>query len=70
MASIHEKISAGVREPDLAPAFAKVEHDDLTGNGATEELAQDYETADPSHMAVPAAIRYWRKYHPEELVES
>ena len=66
----HEKISAGVREPDLVPAFAKVEHNDLIGNGATEELAQDYETADPSHMAAPAAIRYWRKCHPEELVES
>jgi len=58
-----EKISAGVREPDLVPAFARLEHDDLTGHGATEELARDYETADPSHMAVPGAIRYWQKYH-------
>jgi glyoxylase-like metal-dependent hydrolase (beta-lactamase superfamily II) len=59
----HAKISAGVREQDLVPAFAKVEHDDLIADGATEELAQDYETADPSHMAIPAAIRYWHKYH-------
>ncbi len=66
----HERISAGVREPDLVPGFARLEHDDLTDHGATEELAQDYETADPSYMAVPAAIRYWQKYHPEELVES
>jgi glyoxylase-like metal-dependent hydrolase (beta-lactamase superfamily II) len=65
-----EKISAGIREPDLVPAFAKLEHDNLIGQGATEELTQDYETADPSHMAVPAAIRYWHKYHPEEVVES
>jgi glyoxylase-like metal-dependent hydrolase (beta-lactamase superfamily II) len=62
-----EKISAGVREPNLISAFARLEHDDLTGHGATEELAQDYETADPSYMAIPAAIRYWQKYHPEEL---
>jgi hypothetical protein len=27
----------------------------------------DYEQADPSFMAVSAAIRYWRKHHPEEL---
>jgi len=47
-----------------------VEHGDLTGHGATEELAQNYERADPSHMAIPAAIRYWQKYHSEELVES
>jgi glyoxylase-like metal-dependent hydrolase (beta-lactamase superfamily II) len=65
-----KNISAGVREPDLVPAFAKLEHDDLTGHGATEELAQNYESADPSHMAIPAAIRYWQKYHPEEFVES
>jgi glyoxylase-like metal-dependent hydrolase (beta-lactamase superfamily II) len=57
-------------EGDLIPAFAALEHDDLIDHGATEELAQDYETADPSYMAVPAAIRYWQKYHAEELVES
>lgn len=59
-----EKISKGIREPDLIAAFARLEHDDLTKHGATEELARDYETADPSHMAVPASIRYWQKYHP------
>jgi glyoxylase-like metal-dependent hydrolase (beta-lactamase superfamily II) len=37
-----EKISAGVREPDLVAAFARLEHDDLIANGATEELARDY----------------------------
>ena len=45
-------------EPDLVAAFARLEHDDLIANGATEELARDYETADPSCMAVPGAIRY------------
>jgi hypothetical protein len=62
-----EKISAGVREPDLVAAFARLEHDDLIANGATEELARDYETADPSCMAVPGAMRYWEKYHPGEV---
>ena len=64
-----EKISAGVGEPDLVAAFARLEHDDLITNGATEELAGDYETADPSRMAIPAAIRYWQKYHPGESVD-
>jgi glyoxylase-like metal-dependent hydrolase (beta-lactamase superfamily II) len=63
-------VKADALESNLVPAFAKLEHDDLTGHGATEELAQDYETADPSYMAVPATIRYWEKYHPEELIES
>jgi glyoxylase-like metal-dependent hydrolase (beta-lactamase superfamily II) len=62
-----ERISAGFRELDLVAAFARLEHDDLIANGATEELAQDYETADPSYMAVPGAIRYWQKYHPAEV---
>ena len=62
-----EKISAGFREPDLVAAFARLEHDDLIANGATEELARDYETVDPSYMAVPGAIRYWQKYHPGEV---
>ena len=63
-----EKISAEFRESDLVAAFATLEHDDLIANGATEELARDYETADPSYMAVPGAIRYWQKYHPGEVV--
>jgi glyoxylase-like metal-dependent hydrolase (beta-lactamase superfamily II) len=58
-----EKISEGLPEADLVPAFARLEHDDLIAHGATEELAQDYETADPSYMAIPGAIRYWEKYH-------
>ena len=32
-----------------------------------QDLIRDYESADPSFMAVAAAIRYWRKYHPEEV---
>jgi len=63
-------VKADALEPDLIPAFARLEHDDLIARGASEELARDYETADPSHMAVPAAIRYWQKYHPGTLVES
>ena len=62
-----EKISAGFRESDLVATFATLEHDDLIANGATEELTRDYETADPSYMAVPGAIRYWQKYHPGEV---
>lgn len=51
----------------LASEFAKYEHADLRAWGATEEDVQGYETADPSYMAVSAAIRYWEKYHPEEI---
>ncbi|MEP6822161.1 MAG: MBL fold metallo-hydrolase [Chthoniobacterales bacterium] len=60
-----ERIRAGEDEARLVPAFAEHEANDLKAGGATESEVQDYETADPSYMAVSAALRYWRKYHPE-----
>jgi hypothetical protein len=62
-----DRLRAGDDEARLVPAFADFEAADLVANGATEEEVRDYETADPSFMAVTAALRYWRKYHAEEL---
>jgi glyoxylase-like metal-dependent hydrolase (beta-lactamase superfamily II) len=59
-----DKIREGLDEPRLIPEFAKYEHIDLQAWGATNDDVQSYESADPSYMAVPAAIRYWKKYHP------
>lgn len=49
-------------ESRLVPAFADYEHADLLANGADDALVADYEAADPSFMAVTAALRYWRKF--------
>ncbi len=54
-----ERMGAG--ELELVPAFRQYEADDLQAGGATAAEVDDYETADPSHMAVTAALRYWRK---------
>ena len=62
-----DRIRAGDHEQQLTPAFAAYEPEDLRAGGATEEQVCDYETADPSLMAVSAALRYWRKYHREEV---
>ena len=62
-----DRIRAGADEQQLISAFANYEKAELLAGGADEALARNYETADPSYMAVPAALRYWRKYHPEEL---
>jgi glyoxylase-like metal-dependent hydrolase (beta-lactamase superfamily II) len=62
-----EKIRAGADEQQLIPAFAEYEAADLRAGGAPDERLADYEAADPSFMAVGAALRYWRKYHPEQL---
>ena len=61
-----EQMRAGEQEQQLVPAFRDYEAADLLAGGATEEDVRDYETADPSFMAIPAALRYWRKYHPDE----
>ena len=62
-----DRIRAGADERQLINAFADYEKSDLLAGGADKTLARDYEIADPSYVAVPAALRYWRKYHPEQL---
>jgi glyoxylase-like metal-dependent hydrolase (beta-lactamase superfamily II) len=62
-----DRLRAGDDEPELPPAFAQYVADELRHAGATEEELLDYEQADPSFMAVSAAIRYWRKHHPEQV---
>jgi hypothetical protein len=57
-------MQSGADEARLVPAFAEYEAEDLRLGGATELDVEDYEAADPSFMAVPAALRYWRKKEP------
>ena len=56
-----ERMSAGTDSEELTPAFAAYESVDLQEGGATEEEVVSYEAADPSYMAVTAALRYWHK---------
>lgn len=60
-----ERLHASDDDARLTTAFAEYEHAHLREHGATEALIGDYEAADPSYMAVTAAARYWRKFHPE-----
>jgi glyoxylase-like metal-dependent hydrolase (beta-lactamase superfamily II) len=62
-----DRIRAGDDEQKMAPAFAAYVASELHQGGATETEVADYEHADPSFMAISAAIRYWRKHHPEEV---
>ncbi|MFL6543398.1 MAG: MBL fold metallo-hydrolase [Chthoniobacterales bacterium] len=63
-----DQIGRGATEEQLVPAFVQYEHADLLEHGGDDELVRDYETADPSYMAVTASLRYWRKFHPERVV--
>ena len=62
-----DRLRAGEGEQTLPPAFAEFVANELRNAGATGDERIDYEQADPSFMAVSAAIRYWRKHHPEEV---
>jgi glyoxylase-like metal-dependent hydrolase (beta-lactamase superfamily II) len=62
-----DRLRAGDDEQKLPAAFADYVAAELRAAGATKEELIDYEQADPSFMAVSAALRYWRKRHPEEL---
>lgn len=62
-----DRIRAGESEEQMRPAFAEYVTGDVRKDGATEDEIRDYECADPSFMAVSAAVRCWRKHHPEEI---
>ena len=62
-----DRLRAGSDEQQMTPAFAAYIAEELRAAGATEDETLDYECADPSFMAVSAAVRYWRKHHPEQL---
>jgi glyoxylase-like metal-dependent hydrolase (beta-lactamase superfamily II) len=60
------RIRNGDDEQQLVKAFAEYEMDDLRTGGVSEAEALNYEAADPSYMAVLAAIRYWSKHEAVE----
>ena len=62
-----DRLRAGQDERQLTPVFAKQVVEELRAQGATENEVQAYEAADPSFMAVTAAVRYWRKHNPEAV---
>jgi glyoxylase-like metal-dependent hydrolase (beta-lactamase superfamily II) len=62
-----DRIRAGDDERKMTPAFADYVLAELSQAGATESELAAYEQADPSFMAVSAALRCWRKRHPEEV---
>ncbi|HET9800552.1 MAG TPA: MBL fold metallo-hydrolase [Chthoniobacterales bacterium] len=65
-----EKIRSGTSEQELRTQFAAQEHSEIESARSSlvtrhTSLVTLYEAADPSYMAVGAATRYWKKYHPE-----
>jgi glyoxylase-like metal-dependent hydrolase (beta-lactamase superfamily II) len=62
-----DRLRSGDDESRMTPAFAEHVAADLRAADASESEIVDYEYADPSFMAVTAAMRYWRNRHPETV---
>ena len=68
-----EKIRSDANDEQLRSDFAQLEHSEIETTTSASLVTRHsslvilYEAADPSYMAPPAAIRYWKKYHPEAL---
>ncbi len=63
-----DRLRAGESDDQLVPAFADFEARELQAGGASDDDIDGYEAADPSFMAVTAALRYWRKFHPGDVL--
>jgi glyoxylase-like metal-dependent hydrolase (beta-lactamase superfamily II) len=78
-----EKIRSGANDQQLRSEFAMLEHSEINAFASAgslpvtnaspartySSLVDKYEGADPSYMAVGAAMRYWKKFHPESLTK-
>ena len=64
-----EKIRSRADEAQLTHEFAELEHAELRVGGARQAEIDGYESADPSYMAAGAALRYWKKYHPDAVID-
>jgi len=67
---IKQRIREGKTEAEIIREFQLfVENELRTGRAANEDL-KTYEQADPASMSVAGLARYWRKHHPEEVINA
>ncbi|HZE12894.1 MAG TPA: MBL fold metallo-hydrolase [Chthoniobacterales bacterium] len=62
-----DRLRAAENERAMTSAFGAYVAGELRAAAVNESKIADYEHADPSFMAVSAALRYWRKRHPEKV---
>jgi glyoxylase-like metal-dependent hydrolase (beta-lactamase superfamily II) len=66
---MRQKLVQGKSEKELVPEFQALSHKELVESGATQEDMAAYERGNPSAMSVLGLARYWRKVHPEMLID-
>lgn len=61
------RLLEGKSETEIIPEFEKFTVNELLANGTRNEDLATYEQADPASMSVAGLVRYWRKYHPDQV---
>ncbi len=64
---IRDRMREGKTHDQLVPEFQQFIQNELQAAEATEAQCEKYEQANPAFMSVAGLMRYWKKYHPEEL---
>jgi len=64
---MRKRMKEGKSKDEIAPEFEKYVKDELLNAGMNEQEVEKYEYADPAWMSVGGLMRYWNKYHPEEI---
>ena len=62
-----QRLLEGKSETEIIPEFQKFIESELLSDGAKQGDLSTYEHADPASMSVSGLIRYWRKFHPEQV---
>lgn len=62
------RLKAGKTREQIVEEFAQHVVGELEAAGMGEEEIKEYEYADPSWMTVDGLMRYWNKFHPEEVM--
>jgi len=62
------RLKAGKTREQIVEEFGQHVADELRAAGLSEEEVKEYEYADPSWMTVDGLMRYWNKFHPEEVM--
>ena len=61
------RLLEGKSETEIIPEFEKFTVNELLADGTRNEDLATYEQADPASMSVTGLVRYWRKYHPDQV---
>ena len=64
---MRRRLKEGKTREQIAPEFEAYVAEQLRGEGLSEAEVQEYEFADPAWMSVDGLMRYWTKFHPEEV---